>query len=155
MSAVVKNLGLNLRVMTVGDLPKVMKIECAAYEFPWSEGIFRDCMRVGYVCWVCEQDAVVQAYGVMSVAVNECHILNLCVKPGEQGQGLGRLVLRELLGFARRRRVDTAFLEVRPSNRRAMALYLSEGFNEMGRRKNYYPAKRGREDALVLAKALV
>lgn len=155
MSAVIKNLASELRIMSIDDLPEVMEIECTAYEFPWSEVIFRDCMRVGYVCWVCEQNKSLQAYGVMSVAVSECHVLNLCVRPREQGQGFGRLVLRELLHHACRQRADTAFLEVRPSNRRAVALYRSEGFCEMGIRKNYYPARNGREDALVFAKALV
>ena len=154
MSAVIQSPDLDLRVMTVSDLSQVMEIECAAYDFPWSEGIFRDCMRVGYVCWVAEQQGFVQAYGVMSVAVNECHVLNLCVRPREQGQGLGRRVLRELLSFAHQNLADTAFLEVRPSNGKAIALYLSEGFNEMGSRKDYYPANRGREDALIFAKTL-
>lgn len=154
MSAVIKNPGADLRVMTIDDLPEVMEIECNAYEFPWSEGIFQDCMRVGYICWVCEQNENVQAYGIMSVAVSECHVLNLCVKPREQGQGLGRLILRELLNHARRHRADMAFLEVRPTNNRAIALYLSEGFAEMGIRKNYYPTQNGREDALVFAKDL-
>lgn len=154
MSAVVSLPSYGIRLMTYDDLPAVTDIEIRAYRFPWSEGIFRDCIRVGYGCWVYEQNSAVQAYGVASVSAGECHILNLCVRPQEQGRGLGRLMLRRLLRIAREREADTVVLEVRPSNQRAIDLYLSEGFNEVGRRKRYYPADKGREDALILAKAL-
>ncbi len=154
MNAVVKFQSFGLRLMTHSDLPVVMEIESSAYEYPWSEGIFRDCMRVGYACWIYEKNEMIKAYGVMSIVAGECHILNLCVKPQEQGRGLGRLVLRGLLNIACQYSVDTAVLEVRPSNCRAVMLYLSEGFNEVGQRKNYYPAKSGREDALIFAKSM-
>ncbi|MEN8130098.1 MAG: ribosomal protein S18-alanine N-acetyltransferase [Pseudomonadota bacterium] len=154
MNAVLRLPTFGLRVMEVDDLSAVMEIEYAAYEFPWSEGIFRDCMRVGYGCWVYQQDGVIQAYGVMSVAAGDCHILNLCVKPQQQGRGLGRRILAKILNLARLHDANTAILEVRPSNRRAVSLYLSAGFNEVGRRKRYYPARKGREDALILAKVL-
>lgn len=154
MSAVVNLPNFGLRIMTDDDVAAIMKIETRAYQYPWSEGIFRDCMRVGYACWVCEENGDIQAYGVMSIAVGECHILNLCVKPEEQGRGLGRRILHRLLNIARQYEVDTAILEVRPSNHRAIQLYVSEGFNEIGKRKNYYPAQNGREDALILARSL-
>lgn len=154
MSAVLRISTLVLRRMEADDLSAVMKIERAAYAFPWSEGIFRDCMRVGYGCLVYQQDGVIQAYGVMSVAAGDCHILNLCVGPQEQGRGLGRRVLAKMLDLARSLDADTAILEVRPSNRHAVSLYQSEGFNEVGRRKRYYPAGKGREDALIFAKSL-
>lgn len=154
MSAVLKLPGIGLRRMTEDDLSAVMEIESTAYEFPWSEGIFRDCLRVGYGCWIYAEDNEIVAYGVISTAVGECHILNLCVKPNLQGRGLGRRTLRRLLRIAAQFNADTAILEVRPSNTRAIFLYLSEGFNEVGRRKAYYPATRGREDAIILAKKL-
>jgi [ribosomal protein S18]-alanine N-acetyltransferase len=136
------------------DLNEIMGVEVRAYPFPWTEGIFRDCMRVGYSCWVMNNAEQLVGYAVMSMAAGECHILNLCVRPECQGQGYGRLLLRALLDHARRNRVETLFLEVRPSNTPAVHLYLSEGFNEVGLRKRYYPADNGREDALVLAKSL-
>ena len=154
MNAVVKLQTFGLRLMTRSDLFEVMEIESSAYEYSWSEEIFRGCMRVGYACWIYEKNAVIKAYGVMSIGAGECHILNLCVKPQEQGCGLGRFVLRGLLNIACQYPVDTAILEVRPSNWRAVMLYLSEGFNEVGQRKDYYPAKYGREDALIFAKSL-
>ena len=154
MSAVVNVPSIGLRRMTQADLPEILEIESSAYRFPWSEGIFRDCIRVGYACWVYEADDVIIGYGVMSIAVRECHLLNICVNPKSQGLGLGRRILRYLIKIARQHHADTAILEVRPSNHRAIKLYLSEGFGEVGRRKNYYPSQAGREDALILAKAI-
>jgi ribosomal-protein-alanine N-acetyltransferase len=140
--------------MHESDLEAVAAVEREAYQFPWSKGIFRDCLRVGYCCWVCTRDGRVIGYGVMSVAVGESHILNVCVHPDAQGQGVGRGLMDRLLSLARGHNVDTAYLEVRPSNRRALALYRSLGFSQVGVRRAYYPAGSGREDALILAIAL-
>lgn len=147
-------LTLRLRAMTEGDVETVCAADRAAYEHPWTEGIFRDCLRVGYSCWVGELEGEIVAHAAMAVAVGECHILNLCIHPDWQGRGLGRRLLRHLMTFARTRRADSAFLEVRASNSRARALYASEGFCEIGQRPGYYPATKGREDAVVLARAL-
>jgi len=142
------------REMTVDDLPAIMEIENQVYTHPWTKGIFNDCMRVGYNCWVyLEQDELL-AYGLVSVAVNEAHILNICVAPDAQGRGLGRRMLHKLMQLAEARQGNSIFLEVRESNFIAQALYDQEGFNRIGLRKNYYPAEDGREDALVFAKEL-
>jgi ribosomal-protein-alanine N-acetyltransferase len=154
MSAVLNDPLFRMRPMSEGDVVQVMAVEGAAYTHPWTEGIFRDCLRVGYCCWVCVVEHSVVAHGVMSVAAGESHVLNVCVHPDWQGRGLGRRILRRLLAIARRHRADTAFLEVRASNAAAIGLYQSEGFNEIGRRRGYYPAEKGREDALLLAKSL-
>lgn len=140
--------------MRENDLPAVMGVERAAYPHPWTEGIFRDCLRVGYACWVMERGDELIGHGVVSVAAGECHILNLCVHPDWQRRQLGRKMLRRLLAHARRSGADTAFLEVRASNRAALALYAAEGFCEIGVRRGYYPATRGREDAIVMGKPL-
>jgi [ribosomal protein S18]-alanine N-acetyltransferase len=140
--------------MQADDLPVVLAVERAAYTHPWTKGIFEDCLRVGYSCWVGELGGVIVGHGIMSVAVGECHIFNLCVHPRWQRTGLGRRMLRELLALARSNRVDTAFLEVRASNAGARALYAAEGFCEIGIRRNYYPTVKGREDATVLARTL-
>ena len=133
------------------DLHRVLVIERAAYGFPWSEGIFRDCLQVGYCCWVVEIDDVVEAYGIMQVAVGEAHVLNLCVDPQAHGQGLGRAMLRCLLQVAREHGASSAYLEVRPTNAHALALYRSEGFRTVGSRRAYYPSDDGREDAFILS----
>lgn len=140
--------------MVETDVGRVMEGERSAYEFPWNEGIFRDCLRVGYNCWVAEIGRLVVAHGIMSIGAGECHVLNICVHPQWQGMGLGRRLLRRLLAQAREKGVDTAFLEVRESNSLARRLYAREGFCEIGTRRGYYPARNGREDAVVLARAL-
>lgn len=143
-----------LRPMTAGDVPAVMAVENVSYTHPWTEGILRDCIRVGYSCWVCIDDGVVMGYFVMSVAVGEAHILNVCVNPKFRRQGLARAMIRFMFRLAGERGADTMFLEVRPSNTAAVTLYEDLGFNEVGRRKNYYPAARGHEDALIFARAV-
>ncbi len=154
MSAVLKDPLLRLRPMVEDDLEAVMAVEEAGYSHPWTLGIFRDCLQVGYCCWVYQLDEHIIGHGVMSVAAGECHILNVCVHPRWQGQGLGRRILQRLLNIGRQHHADTAFLEVRTSNRAAIDLYLSSGFNEVGLRKGYYPGAHGREDALVFARDL-
>ncbi len=154
MSAVVEPT-LNFRPVCEDDLEQVLNIEDRVYEFPWSKNIFRDCLRVGYNCWLLEEFNTIISYGIMSIAVGECHILNLCVEPQRQNQGYGKVMLEFLLDTAMRFHSDTAFLEVRPSNTSAIQLYLEAGFDEVGIRKGYYPATTGREDGLILAKTLL
>ncbi len=141
----------NFRAMRTSDLEAISRIELTAYPHPWTFGIFRDCLASGYECWVLECAGELIGYGVLSVAGGEAHILNICVAPAEQSRGHGRRILARLLDLARWHRAERVFLEVRPSNTTAIALYDSAGFNEIGRRPNYYPGKRGREDALVMA----
>ncbi|WP_255211168.1 ribosomal protein S18-alanine N-acetyltransferase [Methylogaea oryzae] len=145
---------LFFRPMRKSDLKAVAAIEAAAYEFPWSEATFGDCLKVGYQCWVGEHMNAVAAYGILSVAVGEGQIMNLCVSPHIHGKGYGRKMLQKLIDDAAARKAETVFLEVRPSNKPARRLYESMGFNEVGLRKGYYPARNGREDALLLALSL-
>lgn len=144
-----------LRPMREGDLAAVHAIETRAYEFPWTVGIFRDCLRAQYPAWVMHSDGRIVGYSLMSIAAGEAHVLNVCVAPEMQGRGLGRRLLRALLQIARGQGAARVFLEVRPSNAAAIALYHDEGFNEIGRRPRYYPAHDGREDALVMALELL
>lgn len=148
------DLDTGFREMTIDDVPVIMEIEKQIYTHPWTRGIFLDCMRVGYNCWVYVEDDNVLAYGLVSVAVNEAHILNICVSPHVQGRGLGKLMLYKLMQLAAERQGHSIFLEVRESNVVAQNLYDQEGFNRIGLRKNYYPSDDGREDALVFAKEL-
>jgi ribosomal-protein-alanine N-acetyltransferase len=140
-----------LRPMREDDLDAVMDIERRAYPFPWTRGIFRDCLRAGYPAWVLDEAGVLAGYGLLSIAAGEAHVLNVCSAPEAQGRGHGRRLLRALLQQARGRGAQRVFLEVRPSNAGAIALYHAEGFNEIGRRPRYYPAAHGREDAIVMA----
>lgn len=154
MSAVPQDAPRRFRPMLESDLDAIMAIECRAYPHPWTRGIMMDCLRVGYSCWIYENDDELFAYSVMSMAAGEAHILNLSVRPESQGQGLGSKMLTHLIDIALRHNADTMLLEVRPSNTAALALYAKMGFNEVGARKDYYPAENGREDALIFAKSL-
>ena len=141
--------------MREADLPEIMAIEQRAYVFPWTQGVFRDCLLANHPAWVLVAQGEIIGYAVLSVAADEAHILNLCTAPEAQGNGHGRRLLRTLLQLARGRGAHRVFLEVRPSNAAAIALYHDEGFNEIGRRPRYYPAHGGREDALVMAMELL
>ncbi|MBL6750130.1 MAG: ribosomal protein S18-alanine N-acetyltransferase [Nevskia sp.] len=137
--------------MQVSHLPQVLTIERRGYEFPWSEGIFRDCLRAGYSGWVvCDEHDFVLAYCLMSMAADEAHVLNLCVDPSGQRRGMGTYLLQHMIGLARAANATIVLLEVRKSNRGAIRLYEAHGFQRLGLRKGYYPARDGREDALVL-----
>lgn len=141
---------MRLRKMRSSDLPGVMAIERANYQFPWGEDIFKDCFKANYSCWVCEEGDTILGYSILAMGVGEAHVLNICVAPDEQGQGIGRKMLENLIETARGR-AETMFLEVRPSNTVAIGLYQNMGFNEIGIRKGYYEAENGREDAIMLA----
>ncbi len=154
MSAVLKQATIVFRPMSEMDLEKVMEIEKRVYEFPWSIGIFQDCLRVGYCCWILEQDDEVSGYGIMSVLSGEAHILNLCIKLELQNNGLGQEMIDYLISLAKAHNADLMLLEVRPSNGQALKIYERSGFDEVGCRKDYYPAKFGREDAVILAKRI-
>jgi ribosomal-protein-alanine N-acetyltransferase len=140
-----------IRAMRRDDLPAVAQMEADSYDFPWSQGIFGDCLKAGHPCWVMWVEGAVAGYGVLSVAAGEAHVLNICVGPYHRGLGLGRFLMRRLLDIARWNGASRVFLEVRPSNPVAQSLYSSMGFGEIGRRPKYYPAKDGREDAIVMA----
>lgn len=146
---------LALRPITEADLDTLMLTEIKAYPYPWARGIFSDCLKHDYHCLLHEQDGQIIAYGVIQIILDEMHILNLTVAPELQGQGLGKRLLNTLESIGRGCGAKECFLEVRPSNTAAIRLYLNHGFNEIGLRKNYYPAKKGREDAVVMAKVLL
>lgn len=150
MSAVLKPLVPTFRPMDVIDLQAVLAIEQEAYAFPWTLGNFRDCLESGYSCWVMEVGGELVGYSILMAAVGEGHILNCCVRPSWQGRGLGRQIMQRMLNSAPDYGVECLFLEVRPSNLRAMALYQRLGFEAVGLRRHYYPAEQGREDALVM-----
>lgn len=157
MSAVHPFESLAPRPLETGDLDRLAEIERLAYKsLGWSHGIFADCLGVGYDCWGAEVDGRLAGYGIVSIAAGESHLLNLAVDPASQGRGIGSLLLQFLLGEAFRQGAECMFLEVRPSNPVARALYERFGFTEFGRRRGYYPnaPEGGREDALIFCRRL-
>lgn len=146
---------LTFRRMQEADLDAVLAVEFAAFSHPWTRGIFLDCIKSGHECWLAFNGMQQIGHGVLSAAAGESHLLNITIKPESQGNGFGHALLAYLMTQAKTRDAEVTFLEVRESNLNAAGLYESFGFNEIGRRRNYYPAVGGREDALVMAYSLV
>jgi ribosomal-protein-alanine N-acetyltransferase len=149
MSAALQSAPL-LRPMRFADVARILPIERDIYSHPWTFGNFSDSLHAGYSCWVLECGGTLIGYGVLMVGVNEAHLLNLSVARAWQRRGLGRFMLQHFLALARGYEAQSIFLEVRPSNSAARALYAEAGFRELTLRRGYYPARWGREDAILM-----
>ena len=141
----------HIRAMTMADLAAVIENEKRAYTFPWSEGLFADCLSANYHSYVLCSGEKVLGHCIVSMAAGEAHLLNICVQREHQGLGLGKNLLQHAFGLCDKHNVDALFLEVRASNKKALKLYFDHGFREIGVRKEYYPGDPHKEDALVLA----
>jgi len=141
-------------VLRAEDLDAVIAIENAVYTHPWTRGNFADSLGAGYLCRALRIDGRLQGYSILIVAVGEAHLLNLSIADSVQRRGLGSTLLREVMRIAREHQAQHLFLEVRPSNAPAQALYAKFGFRNIGLRRGYYPAQGGREDAIVLSREL-
>lgn len=153
MSAVLKD-EPRLAAMRDADLAEVLTIENAIYSHPWTHGNFADSLRAGYRCQTWRSGAELVGYFVLLVAAGEGHLLNLSVAAARQGQGHGSSLLSAAMRIAEGGGARHIFLEVRPTNAGAKALYSRFGFRQVAVRPGYYPAHGGREDALVLTRAL-
>lgn len=153
MSAVLKPRH-RFRPMQMADLDLVMAIENVVYTHPWSRGNFSDSLNAGYSCWVLEEDGEMIGYAVLMLAMDEAHLLNISIAGHRQQQGLGQALLEYMMTMARSHGAAHMFLEVRVSNKSAIALYEKLGFNEMAIRRKYYPGHHGREDAYLMGLAL-
>ena len=145
---------VEIRQMAHEDIAQVADIERRSYEFPWSHGVFRDCLLAGYTCIVLEREESAVGYSILSVAAGEAHILNLCVDPKLRQLGYGEQLFDELLNRARDMEVQEIFLEVRPTNETAIGLYRKKGFRLVASRPAYYQAREGREDAAVYSRLI-
>jgi ribosomal-protein-alanine N-acetyltransferase len=145
---------MRLRAMTEADLASVVEIERSVYPYPWTAGIFSDCLRVGYHCTILELDYVLIGYGIIASGAGEAHLLNVCVRQEFRNRGFGRALLSNLLGLAAQAGSSVVFLEVRPVNTAAIRLYETMGFRQSGRRQGYYQSPGGREDALVMRRSV-
>lgn len=145
---------ISFRRMTAADIDAVLQIEYAAYSHPWTRGIFTDSLN-SYECWLMFEGEQQVGHGVINVIIDEAHLLNITVKPQNQGRGLGLALLEQLMRRALELNAAMCFLEVRVSNQSAYRLYERYGFNEIGRRRDYYPTVDGKEDALVMACTLL
>lgn len=154
MNALLNNLP-RYRRMVERDLNAIMAIENVIYPHPWTRGNFKDSLREGYQCWVVEAGGDIVCYSVIMIAAGEAHLLNLSVAEHGQRRGRGREMLQFLLNLARESGAHKIFLEVRPTNVAGLALYAAMGFSQIAIRRGYYPARHGREDAVVMQHELV
>jgi ribosomal-protein-alanine N-acetyltransferase len=153
MSAVFK-VRHGVRPMDEADLPRIHRIELASHAYPWTSGNFADSLAAGYSMWVRESAAEIIGYYVLMAGAGEAHLLNITIAPAWRRHGLGRELLEHSVGSARTHHAESLFLEVRISNAAAIALYRSSGFIDLAVRRGYYPARDGREDALIMRRDL-
>lgn len=155
MSAVLHQPAERIAPMLPHDVAEVLAIEQAAYEFPWTHGNFIDSLRAGHSAWTMrDAGGRLIAYAVVMIALDEAHLLNLTVAPACQRFGFGWRLLDAMAENARSYGARTMLLEVRPSNPAAQKMYARYGFVRIGTRRGYYPAREGREDAIVMRVAL-
>lgn len=150
----VEALALEFYPMNARDLDAVAGIEATLQDFPWTRGNFADSLHAGYSAWVASIGGEVIGFSVVMQVLDEVHLLNIGIARQHQGKGLGARLLRHVMASAVLHGGQRMFLEVRPGNARAVDLYRHFGFRQIGRRKDYYPAREGREDALIFEKEL-
>lgn len=143
-----------IRDMAYADLEQVLEVEQQAHSIPWKEKHFQNCLEAGYRCLVLEEQGNIIAYFVFHPVLEEANLLNIAVLPSLQGKGYGQTLMHALFDMARVEGCSSVFLEVRESNQQAVRLYEKLGFSEIARRKDYYPAIEGRENAIVMNKTL-
>lgn len=140
-----------MRPMVDADIEEVLRIEQAVQAYPWTRGNFTDVLTNNYVCRVNETDTGIRGYAILMPVLDEAELLNIGVAKEWQRKGCGRAILSVMLETAREKNIRRVFLEVRPSNSAAIALYRSAGFAGMGVRHGYYQNTRGSEDAITMA----
>lgn len=155
MSAVIRPTEERFMPMRVDDLDEIVPIETDLYPFPWTRGNFRDSLSAGYSAWTLRTGSgELIGYAVVMIALDEAHLLNLSVAREFQRCGHGWRMLDSMASIARDHGARSMLLEVRPSNLTGQRLYVAYGFDRIGRRRDYYPAAGGREDAIVMRIAL-
>ena len=148
---------MNIRKMKDTDIAAVSRIEKLTHIQPWSENVLTDCYHSDYLCLVAEENDYqkeLKGYIILSQSLDEAHLLNLCVSLKYQGFGLGRELTARGIKEVVKRGARKMFLEVRRSNMRAIRLYESFGFSEIGIRTNYYQGSSFSEDAVVMVLVL-
>ncbi len=160
---------LSFLPMQTADLDAVLEIEAVSHLHPWTKGNFTDSLAAGHWAYCIRPQvdraikgsyldpAILWAYCILFPAVDELHLLNITVSPKLRQLGLASRMMAAIEGVAAQQKMPRMILEVRPSNTAAVALYRKLGYEEIGMRKNYYPADPQlgtREDALVMAKSI-
>lgn len=140
---------MHIRKMGFKDLDTVTSIEQDLCEYPWTKGVFSDCLK-NYDCFIIEdKNNEILGYAMISCFLNESHLLNIGIRKDSQGKKLGNRLMQYIIEQAKAKKAELMYLEVRKDNIRAVNLYKKLGFSQIGIRKEYYLTKNGKEDALV------
>lgn len=140
---------LQFRKMTPADLTIIHQLECAAHYHPWSKKLLAEAITT-YQCWLLLENQQIVGYSFLKIVSEEAELLNIVIAPTHQGRGFGKILLMKIMQQGQQLGAKECFLEVRESNKQAYKLYEHYGFNEIGRRSNYYPTPQGFEDALMM-----
>ncbi|WP_246612296.1 ribosomal protein S18-alanine N-acetyltransferase [Agarivorans albus] len=145
------DLKTSLSPLSVMDVPMMLNIEQQAHSHPWSRALLTSNFGGLYRNLGLWQDDRLLAYIILRVVAGEAELINIAVTPEQQGKGLGTQLMRVMLEMADEQQWQQILLEVRESNVSAQKLYLRFEFEQIDRRKGYYPCdKKGREDALIM-----
>lgn len=126
------------------------KLQTACHAFPWSRKVFMDCLEPPYFAWQIEVEGKLAGYYVGLLAAVEATLMDIGVHKSFRGNGLGRELVKHFLLECNKKQALDAWLEVRVSNKNAINLYQSMGFDTIETRKDYYPLAEGKEDALIM-----
>lgn len=140
--------------MQSGHLERVWQIEQVAHSHPWSKNNIYDLNSRGAIHHVMLDDDNLVGYFYAQNIVGEISLLNIAVAKEAQNKGLGRHLLNFLTDYSEQLKAESIWLEVRESNSNAIYLYESVGFNEIDRRRNYYPTCKAKEDAIIMTLSL-
>ena len=136
------------------DVDMILPIEQACHAYPSSQQLLLSCFGKRYRNFKMLVDNKVIGFYMGDLMLDEMTLHNICIEPKYQGKGYGKRLFEHFLATARLHNVVQLWLEVRESNTGAIALYQSNGFDVAGTRKDYYPAEKGREDALLMGSML-
>jgi len=145
---------LHFPIMTDADLDAVAAAEARIHPFPWTRGNFADSLAAGHGAWLVREGGRMTGYAILMQIMDEVHLLNISVLPELQHSGRGSALLLHMFDQSRLQAAARMLLEVRPGNLAGQGFYRHHGFVEIGRRRDYYPAHDGREDAIVMAREL-
>lgn len=141
--------------MTGAHLDQVEDIEKTCFADPWTRGIIEESLAGENTSALVAQaeDGVVLGYLFFTAVLDEGDVDNIAVRPAARRQGVASALLEAFHRCGRARGLSALLLEVRPSNEGALRLYRKLGYQEAGRRKNYYLDPK--EDAIIMRLELI
>lgn len=145
---------LSFTSLSTSHVESIMPIEESCHSHPWSKKLLTGCIGGRYFGEIAMLDDEVIGFYIADKVADESTLMDICIKPSFQGQGLGKKLLQQYINEATTRECQTLWLEVRASNTAAQLLYINLGYSQTGRRVAYYPKEVGYEDALVMQKTL-